>query len=141
MRNETLQFDDGVVAYTVNDKATIAVNPTDADFVRKLFEVFDALDKRQDDYKARVAVVADKREIFDTAREMDAEMRELMDGVFGADICAAVFGTMNVYALADGLPVWCNLMLAVMDRVDTSFAREQKMTNPRLNKYAEKYKK
>ena len=46
---------------------------------------------------------------------------------------------MNVYAMADGLPVWCNLMLAVMDEIDTSFAREQKRMNPRIAKYTAKY--
>ena len=36
-------------------------------------------------------------------------------------------------------PVWCNLMLAVMDEIDTTFSREQKATNPRIAKYTEKY--
>ena len=52
-----------------------------------------------------------------------------------------LFGGMNVYALANGLPVWCNLMLAVMDEIDSSFAREQKATNPKLQKYLNKYQK
>lgn len=50
-------------------------------------------------------------------------------------------GKMNVYALSDGLPVWVNLMLAVMDEIDTAFAREQKQTNPRIAKYTAKYHK
>ena len=32
-------------------------------------------------------------------------------------------------------------MLAVMDQIDTTFAREQKLTNPRIAKYTAKYKK
>ena len=48
---------------------------------------------------------------------------------------------MNVYALADGLPVWCNLMLAVIDQIDTTFSREQKRTNPRIAKYTDRWKK
>lgn len=141
MQSNALQIADGIVSYTINDKATIAFNPTDAAFVEQLFNTFDTLDKRQDDYKARVSTLADKRKIFDVAREMDAEIRELIDGVFGLPVCAELFGGMNVYALADGLPVWCNLMLAVMDEVDTTFAREQKATNPRIAKYTAKYHK
>ena len=34
-----------------------------------------------------------------------------------------------------------NLMLAIMDEVDTTFAREQKATNPRIQKYTKKYHK
>ena len=54
---------------------------------------------------------------------------------------ATTFNTPNVYAMADGLPVWCNLLFAIMDEIDTSFAREQKATNPRIQKYTAKYHK
>ena len=70
---------------------------------------------------------------------MDAEMRSMIDEALGAPVCDALFGDMNVYALADGLPVWANLMLAVMDEIDTSFARQQKLTDPRISKYTAKY--
>ena len=70
---------------------------------------------------------------------MDEEMRDIIQEVFCFDVCGAVFGDMNVYALADGLPVWCNLMLSVMDEIDTTFAREQKAQNPRISKYTKKY--
>ena len=69
-------------------------------------------------------------------------MRELIDSVFdGTPVCTLLFGSMNVYAMASGLPVWANLMLAIMDEVDTAFAREQKATNPRVQKYMAKYRK
>lgn len=64
-----------------------------------------------------------------------------LTGAFGDAVCDVLFGGMNVYALANGLPVWCNLMLDVMDEIDSSFAREQKATNPKLQKYLNKYQK
>lgn len=73
--------------------------------------------------------------------ERDAEMRGIIDGVFEAPVSESVFGGMNVYAIANGLPVWCNLMMAVMDEIDTTFTREQKLTNPRISKYTAKYQK
>lgn len=134
-----LNFDTGVVNFSVNGKCEISFNPTDSAFIEKLFGAFDDLDKRQDSYKAEIEKMGDKRDIFDFARKRDAEMREIIDSVFGSGVSAALFGGMNVYAMADGLPVWCNLMLAVMDEVDTTFAREQKRTNPRIQKYTAKY--
>jgi hypothetical protein len=68
-------------------------------------------------------------------------MRQMIDEALGAPVCDAVFGGMNVYAMADGLPAWCNLMLAIMDEIDTGFTREQKLTNPRVSKYTAKYQK
>ena len=67
-------------------------------------------------------------------------MREILDNALGAGTCNRVFGSMNTYAMADGLPVWVNLMLAIIDEIDTSFAAEQKKTNPRITKYTNKYK-
>lgn len=131
----------GAVEYNINGVCPICFNPTDSDFIKRLFAVYEDLDKKQDAYKAEIEKMADKRKIFDIAAKRDKEMREMIDDLFGAPVCEAVFGRMNVYALADGLPVWCNLIFAIMDEVDSSFAREQKATNPRIQKHMEKYNK
>ena len=134
-----LSFETGLVSYSLNDRCEVSFNPTDSAFVERMFSTFDTLDQKQEAYTAEIEKTSDRRKIFDIARARDAEMREMIDGVFGTPVCDALFGSMNVYALADGLPVWCNLMLAVMDEIDTSFAREQKATNPRIQKYTAKY--
>lgn len=136
-----LNFDTGIVTFTVNGKCDITFNPTDSAFVERLFNAFDTLDKKQESYKAEIERMVDKREVFEIARRRDKEMREIVDGVFSQSVCANLFEGMNVYAMADGLPVWCNFMLAVMDVIDTTFAREQKATNPRIQKYTKKYHK
>lgn len=134
-----LNFETGLVTFSVNGKSEISFNPTDSNFVERLFHAFDTLDKKQELYREEVAKLSDKREIFEVAHRRDEEMRALLNEVFGVDVCGPVFGGMNVYAMADGLPVWCNFLLAVMDEVDTTFAREQKATNPRIQKYTAKY--
>lgn len=135
-----LKFETGLVSFVVNGACEICFNPTDSAFVEKLFNAFDTLDKRQERYREQVSSMKDNREVFEIARSQDAEMREIINGVFGP-VSDQLFGGMNVYALADGLPVWCNFMLAVMDEIDTSFAQEQKKANPRIAKYTAKYKK
>lgn len=135
----TLNFDTGVVTFTVNDRAEVSFNPTDSNFVERLFNTFDGLDKRQDAYKEEVSRIADKRKIFELTRRLDEEMRVMIDDIFQQPVCESIFGSMNVYALADGLPVWCNFLLVVMDQIDTTFAREQKAQNPRIAKYTAKY--
>lgn len=139
MSVKELQFDTGLVTYNINGAFELSFNPTDSTFVEGLFNTFDELDKKQDAYKAEIEK-AEKRKIFDIARKRDSEMREMIDAALGAPVCNAVFGGMNVYALADGLPVWANLLLAIMDEIDTSFAREQKLTDGRIRKYSAKYK-
>lgn len=136
-----IKFETGIVSFKLNDAAEVSFNPTDSAFVEQIFNTFDELDKKQEAYKAEIDRCADKKEIFVIARRRDAEMRDMIDGLFSKPVCTALFGTMNVYALADGLPVWCNLMLSVIDQIDTSFAAEQKKTNPRIAKYTAKWKK
>lgn len=136
-----LNFDSGLVTYSLNGKCEVSFNPTDSNFVERLYTAFEELDKKQEGYKAQIEKMENKREIFDFARERDAEMRSVIDGVLDAPVSDAVFGGMNVYAVANGLPVWCNLMLAIMDEVDSSYAREQKAMNPRIAKHTAKYQK
>lgn len=136
-----LNFATGVKEYSLNGVVKVSFNPTDSNFGERLFNTFNDLDKKQEEYKATVEKMADKKEIFEFVRARDAEMREMIDGVFNTPICNELFGEMNVYAMADGLPVWCNLMLAIMDEIDTSYAKEQKLTNPRVTKYTNKYRK
>lgn len=136
-----IRFDTGVAAYRLNDSCEVSFNPTDSAFVERLFNTFDALDKKQEAYKTEIDRMADKKEIFEIARKRDAEMRGMIDEALGVPVCDTLFGGMNVYALADGLPVWANLMLSIMDEIDTSFARESKMTNPRIQKYTARWSK
>ena len=136
-----LKFETGIVTFTVNGGYDISFNPADPVFAEKLFSTFEELDKRKDAYEAEAKKNANKKEIFELARKLDAEMRELIDGVFGEPVCNGIFGGMSTYAIADGLPVWANFMLAVVEQVDTTFAREQKATNPRISKYTAKYHK
>lgn len=136
---KSLNFESGLVTYNINGKCQVSFNPTDSNFVERLYLAFEDLDKKQESYKTQVEKLADKREIFDFARERDVEMRQVIDGLFDAPVSDSLFGGMSVYAVAGGLPVWCNLMLAVMDEIDTTFSQEQKATNPRIAKYTEKY--
>lgn len=136
---EAIQFDTGVKTFSLNDKCEISFNPTDSAFAEKLFNAFDTLDKKQEEYRREAAAARDPRQIFAFVKERDAEMRTLIDDTLGAPVCSSLFANMNVYALANGLPVWCNLMFAIMDEMDTAFAREQKAANPRIQKYTAKY--
>ena len=136
-----LKFETGLVTYKLNDACEVAFNPTDNNFSERLFKTFDELESRQEAWKRQTEHMTDKKEIFAFMRERDAEMRKIIDDLFGVPVCDACFGGMSVYALAGGLPVWVNLFLAVMDEIDTSFAREQRMTNEKIKKYTAKYHK
>lgn len=136
-----IKFDSGLRTFTLNGAIEVSFNATDGTFVENIYNVFEEIDKKQEEYSNRVKKVADKREIFKILRELDAEVRALIDGLFNAPVCDAVLGRMNVCALADGLPVWACLLLAVVDELDTEFSREQKAKNEAIKKYTNKWKR
>ncbi len=136
-----IRFDTGLVTYELNGVCSVSFNPTDSHFVEKLMAAVDSLDALQEEHNAQMEQDGDTAGLFRQARERDQSMRAMLDDTFGTPVCEALFGSMNLYAMADGLPVWCNLVLAVMDEVNAATAREMKRTDPRLAKYTAKYKR
>ena len=154
-----LTFATGLVKYKVNGGAEIEFNPTDTEFSRRVLDIFRDLAEKQDKY--REALIADddididkamddpdaaKRvsdqadAILSAIKNMDREMRASIDEAFGKPGTAdAVFGGASLYAYADGLPLWTNFLMAVIDEMPASAEAQAKLTDPRLRKYAGKY--
>lgn len=135
-----LNFDTGLKTYNVNGTREITFNPTDSAFVERIFNAFDAMDKKQHEYEQE-AKNAKGAELFVIARKRDSEMRETIDRIFGEKFCDDVFGNCNLYAFAGGCPIWCNFILSVIDEIDAATEKEYAATNPRLQKYINKYQK
>lgn len=137
---KVLSFDTGLVEYEINGAATVRFNPTDAAFTERLYDTFTSLDKRQDEFKSKVEEIGgDGAAMFEYANERDKEMRGIIDGLLGEGVADALFPDMNCYALADGLPVWINLMFAIADEIQAAYTAEQKKTDPRVAGYNKKY--
>lgn len=135
-----LNHDTGVQEISLNGKVTVLLNLTDIDFVERVFNAFDDMEKKQEEYQ-KMLNSNDTRTLFQTARKMDGDMRETINALFGKDVCTPLYGTMNVYSRADGLPVWCNLMLCLIENMDETITAEKKKTNPKLQKYIAKFNK
>lgn len=135
-----IKFETGLVEYDLGGKAKVTFNPSDVSFARRLYGVFEELDRKQVEYQTAIDRSGDAAALFDVLERLDRDMRAQLDGVLGVGVCEAVFGTMNLSALAGGFPVWANLLLAIMDEMDASIEREASLTNPRIEKYTRKYR-
>lgn len=136
---KTLTFETGIVEYDINGAVTVRFNPADSNFAERLYTAFMDLDSRQDEFQKRVNDIGENdEEMFAYAKERDAEMREIIDGLLGKGVSDALFADMNCYALADGMPVWINLMFAIAEEVRNAFTSEQAKADPRLRQYSEK---
>lgn len=136
---DAIVFDSGLKEYSLNNAVTVRFNPTDMNFIQRVYDAFERMDNRQEAYKAELDKV-DDRKVFDLASRYDAEIRDEINGIFDCDVCTPLFGNMSVNTLADGLPIWANFFFAIIDTFDGAFAEEKKKTNPRIKKYTEKYR-
>ena len=122
-------------------EVTVVFNPTDLSFMERVFNTFDMLDTMQEKYGNAISDKNNYTEVFAIAKKTDADMRNAIDAVFEQAVCDTLYGSCNVFMLAEGLPSWANLMLSIVDLMDETFTREKKATNPRMQKYISKYSK
>lgn len=136
-----LNFDSGVVTYSLNGKCEVSFNPSDSQFAERLYSIFDELDKEQEHHKELVEKASGTKEIFKIARETDAEMRKKIDGLFCAPVCEKLFDNVSLCALANGFPLWANLLIAISDEMGNAMDGEQQMSKQRITKYTAKWSK
>lgn len=134
-----LNLDLGVEEYALCGRVTVAFNPTDLGFLEKLTEVYGRMDALQERVNKAREELAEEKDIFPFARDIDREMREVLDGLFGKAVCEPLFGRMNLYASAGGFPVWANLLLAVTEECESAMQGELKKRDERIAKYTKKY--
>ena len=135
-----LNFDLGLNEYDLGGKVTVKFNPTDLSFLEKLSDSFAYLDLIQEEVKLSREEITEEKDVYNLAKNLDGKMREIINALFGQDICTPLFGEINLFASAGGLPVWANLMLAVADEVQTSMDSELQQREARIKKYTEKYR-
>ena len=136
-----LKFSDGLEEYRLNDRVTVCFNPTDVGFLEKLSHTFEQLDQLQDEVRKSRDSITDDREVFPIARELDTRMRGVINELFGDDVCTPLFGSVNLFASSGGLPLWANLLLAIMDEVQSAMQGELNKREARIAKYVEKNQK
>ena len=131
----------GVQTYNFNGMVEVSFNPTDQNFIERLHNTFERLEQKQDTYRAEIERAKGTKAIFEVAHARSDEMRGMIDELFQQPVCEPLFGSMNLYSMADGLPVWVNLMMAVVDICDANLTEQEKQGSPRLQKFLTKYKK
>lgn len=136
-----LVFDSGVVSYSLNGKCEVSFNPGDQTFAERFYNALEKMGNMQEGYSKQAEGIDDPQKAFDLAKKRDEEMGAVLDGLFNAPVCETVFGDMSLCAFANGLPVWINLMLSILDEIEENLDKIEKQADPRIEKYKAKYGK
>ena len=133
----------------VNDKNGATVNVLiaiyDVFLIGRIMEVADELDKLQDKmYAQSPAESADNAAyiaFYHAAQDIDREMRNAIDGLFDAPVCDTLFPRQSMFALGNGAPTWANILVSVIENMDSGLDSEKQKAQARIRKYSAKYKK
>ena len=138
-----LVFDSGVRTLELSDGAGHSVevrfNPYDIYFLGAVMNAAEKLDEEQG--KLRQIRTDDWRDVYHAALEADERMKTIIDQIFGVPVCATLFPDQTVHAIGGGLPVWANLLYAIVDKMDVGLGAEKEQARKRIAKYSAKYKK
>lgn len=136
---EKLNIDLGIKEYELCDGLTISFNPTDMELLNKIMECFQELQVEEETRRDRIAKITDYKEMYEEYAEMDRLFREKLNDLFGKDICTPLIGDINIYARGNGLPIWANIIIAIIDEFDDSIKEQDKIGKARIDKYTKKY--
>lgn len=134
----------GLKSYTMKGEGgqcEIRFNPTDEGFLERMYATIEQLEAITDKKRKEWESLDDPKGIFDLMRQLDRDVRAEIDGLFGGPVSQAVCGDVRICAYSDGLPIWMNMILAVIDEMDASLRASHDMGRQRLNKYTAKYAK
>lgn len=135
---EVITFDTGLKTFKVNDKCEITFNPYDVFFLGKITAAAEKMDKLQSGLRT---AGDDWAIIYQKSKEVDKQMREIIDELFAAPVCDKLFDGISVFAIGNGWPLWSNLLFAVVDNMDAGLEVEKEKAQVRIRKYSEKYKR
>ena len=136
MKNISLET--GKVEYLLGGKVSVRFNPTDLNYMERVYAAFDELGRIQDRFQKDIEKLEEEKEIFALAKETDGKIREVLNALFEKDVCEPLFGNMNLFAYSGGMPVWVNLMLALSDEMNTAMLAEADARDKRIEKYVKK---
>lgn len=138
MEKKILQIETGLKEFSLNDAVTVRFNPTDSAFVGKIYTTFSELEKKQEEYQKKI-MEGTTDEVIELTKTLDKEMRDTLEDIFGVDVVTPLIGNANVYSMAGGMPIWTNILLAVMDELEVSTEEQRKLNAEKIAFYTKKY--
>ncbi|MGN1114321.1 MAG: hypothetical protein ACI4RC_04290 [Oscillospiraceae bacterium] len=140
-----LSFDDGYKSIEFNNdpNKVIRINPTDAKFVKRISEIDDTVDKVQKKYGnmdmqsiLEVQNLNQNDPNFEKLKtaaknmeEYEHAIRDIINNIFGYDVCSIVFGDDWCISPAGGEPIYANFLNCIVKYI----AEETEKLNGTIN--------
>ena len=137
---KSLNFKSALKTYAINgdESNVIKVNTADVG----IFERAAKSKKFLADIKNKAQEIKNGggKTAIDTISELDKQVREQLNYIFGTDVSTPAFGTMNSLTFVDGVPVFVGFLNALLDEVTADITAEQKKAEKSIAKYVNQVK-
>ena len=130
-----IKVNTGLVDYDLGGKVTVSLNPTDLSFGDRLYDAIDKMSALQDEPVPE----GETKEVLVAMIDKDRRAREIIDGLFEKEVCRPLYGTISLFAIADGLPLWANLLMAILEQMQIGAEKRRAEVEKKIKKYTDKY--
>lgn len=132
-----LNYTAGKREYTLPSGAIIHFDPCDSEFANKIIVAVRNCNNIQNSFPKEPFTDLDAQLSF--IQKMNGDIREEIDKAFGEPVCEKACCGSSPISLSDGLPVWMNFLMAVIDEIDANMPEGEKRSRARVQQYMEKY--
>ena len=131
---KSIDFDSGFKTYAINgdENCVIRINTTDFNLPKRIQDANDTIKTVISEYEGKNAA--------DDIAGFDTKVREIINEVFGSDICTPAFGKTNLFSItSNGNYIFENFLGALLPviQADIEEAARAAQVRPEVQKYLE----
>lgn len=132
-----LSYGAGKREYTLNGGAVIHFDPCDSEFANKIVLAIRNCNEIQKQFPKEA--FEDLEEQLACIQSLNNQIRQELDKAFDEPVAEKACCGSSPCAVADGLPVWMNFLMAVIDEIDANMPEGEKRSRERVQQYVERY--
>lgn len=132
-----LNYSAGGKVYDLPNGETVSFDPCNAEFASAVVRAFSNCHKIHQEGTKELPQDVD--ELYKATKKMAGDIRREIDAVFGDGVCDKACCGSSPISISDGLPVWMNFLMAVIDEIDANIPEGEKRSRARVQQYMDKY--
>lgn len=131
---KSIDFDSGFKTYAINgdESCVIKINTTDFNLPKRIQDANETIKATISEYEGKNAA--------DDIAGFDTKVRDIINEVFGSDICTPAFGKTNLFSItSNGNYIFENFLGALLPviQADIEEAAKAAQVRPEVQKYLE----
>lgn len=132
---QNINFNDNLKTFSINndESRTITINTADIGILERLEKSQKILENLQSEAQKAENTKDDLE--YSILGEIDRQIKEQINYIFGSDVSTPAFGTACCYSFCNGKPLFENFLDALMPIIQADTEKETKQMQANIEKY------